>query len=129
MQFLLQRCRAILTPSSALLTLRCLHELAGYVVCVSNFRGCQLSEGVYTGYRGLALGEHHDGYDTVEWLAALPGCSGSVGTFGGSQGGISQNFTSVTHCALALPGSMSTAPISSVPFQLISARGLVGLCM
>ena len=36
-----------------------------YIVCVSNFRGCQLSEGRYTGYRGLALGDHHDGYDTV----------------------------------------------------------------
>ena len=65
----------------------------GYMVAASNYRGCQQSEGVYRGYRGLALGEHHDAYDTVEWLAARPLCTGKVGTFGGSQGGIAQNFT------------------------------------
>ena len=53
----------------------------GYIVAVSNYRGCQLSEGRYTGYRALALGEHHDAYDTVEWLAARPRCTGKVGSY------------------------------------------------
>jgi len=67
----------------------------GYVVALQNFRGCQQSEGTYQGYRALGFGEHRDGYDTCEWLAALPQCDGQVGTMGGSQAGFAQNFLSV----------------------------------
>ena len=34
--------------------------------------------------------EELDGYDTVQWVAALPGSNGSVGKFGGSYLGNSQ---------------------------------------
>jgi predicted acyl esterase len=68
----------------------------GYVVCVQSFRGAQKSEGTFDGYRNLAWGERRDGYDTVEWLAAQPWCTGKVGTFGGSQAGYAQNFLAVT---------------------------------
>ena len=68
----------------------------GYVVAAENFRGAQLSEGVWDGYRSLAWGERQDGYDTVEWLAAQPWSTGKVGTFGSSQGGYAQNFLAVT---------------------------------
>ena len=37
-----------------------------------------------------------DGYDSVEWLAKQPWCTGKVGSFGGSQGGYSQNFLAAT---------------------------------
>jgi putative CocE/NonD family hydrolase len=37
-----------------------------------------------------------DGYDTCEWLAKQPWCTGAVGTFGSSQGGFAQNFLAVT---------------------------------
>lgn len=67
----------------------------GYVVALANFRGCQQSEGRYQGYRALGFGEHRDGYDIVEWLAALPQVDGKVGTMGGSQAGFAQNFLSV----------------------------------
>lgn len=75
-----------------------LAELAshGYVVALQNFRGTQLSEGRYVGYRALGWGEKQDGYDTVEWLAAQSWCNGKIGTFGSSQAGYAQNFLAVT---------------------------------
>jgi predicted acyl esterase len=68
----------------------------GFAVALVNYRGTHLSEGTWVGYRALAWGEKRDGYDTCEWLAAQPWCTGKVGTFGGSQGGFAQNFLAVT---------------------------------
>jgi predicted acyl esterase len=68
----------------------------GYAVAMVNFRGSQLSEGRYVGYRALGWGEQKDGYDTCEWLASQAWCTGKVGTFGSSQGGFVQNFLAVT---------------------------------
>lgn len=68
----------------------------GYVAARVNFRGSQLSEGVWRGYRALAWGEQMDGYDLVEWFARQTWSNGKVGTFGGSQGGFAQNFLAVT---------------------------------
>lgn len=70
--------------------------MKGYVIAAQNFRGAQLSEGVYTGYRALGWGEQRDGYDTVTWLANQPWSNGKIGTFGGSQAGYAQNFLAVT---------------------------------
>ena len=69
---------------------------AGFVVALVNFRGTQLSEGTWVGYRALQWGELQDGYDTCEWLARQDWCSGKVGTIGGSQGGYAQNYLAVT---------------------------------
>lgn len=69
---------------------------AGYVVCSENFRGSQLSEGKWVGYRALGWGELQDGFDTVEWLAKQPWSTGKIGTFGSSQAGYAQNFLAVT---------------------------------
>ncbi len=68
----------------------------GFVVAMVNFRGTQLSEGKYVGYRALQWGELRDGYDTCEWLATQQWSTGKVGTFGGSQGGYAQNYLAVT---------------------------------
>jgi predicted acyl esterase len=68
---------------------------AGFVVAMVNFRGTYLSEGTWVGYRALGWGELQDGYDTCEWLAAQPWCTGKIGTFGSSQGGYAQNFLAV----------------------------------
>ncbi|GAB4140756.1 MAG: hypothetical protein Tsb009_10240 [Planctomycetaceae bacterium] len=68
----------------------------GYVVAAVNFRGTQLSEGRYVGYRALGWGKQKDGYDAVEWLAKQPWSTGKVGSLGGSQGGFAQNFLAVT---------------------------------
>ncbi len=67
----------------------------GYVVCLENFRGSQLSEGKWRGYRALGWGELKDGYDTVEWLAVQQWSTGKIGTFGSSQAGFAQNFLAV----------------------------------
>ena len=69
---------------------------AGYVVALVNFRGTHLSEGEYIAYRGLQWGELKDGYDTCEWLAKQPWCTGKIGSFGSSQGGYAQNYLAVT---------------------------------
>jgi predicted acyl esterase len=68
----------------------------GYVVAAQNFRGAGKSEGEWVGYRALGWGDQKDGYDTVEWLAKQPWCTGKVGTFGSSQAGFAQNFLAVT---------------------------------
>lgn len=66
----------------------------GFAVAMVNFRGSQKSEGTYSGYRNLGWGggEPQDGYDTCEWLAKQPWCTGKIGSFGSSQGGFAQNF-------------------------------------
>jgi predicted acyl esterase len=70
----------------------------GFAVAMVNFRGSQKSEGTYTGYRNLGWAESRprDGYDTCEWLAQQPWCTGKIGTFGSSQGGFAQNFLATT---------------------------------
>lgn len=68
----------------------------GFVAARASFRGAQLSEGKWRGYRSLAWGEQQDGYDLCEWFGTQPWSTGKVGTFGGSQGGFAQNFLAVT---------------------------------
>ncbi|MEZ5419179.1 MAG: CocE/NonD family hydrolase [Vicinamibacterales bacterium] len=57
------------------------HRLAraGFVVVVQDTRGRYMSDGV-----AVPHDEGADGYDTVEWVAQLPGVDGRVGMFGGS---------------------------------------------
>jgi putative CocE/NonD family hydrolase len=68
----------------------------GYVAARVSFRGAQLSEGTWVGYRALQWGGLRDGYDLCEWFARQPWSTGKVGTFGGSQGGYAQNYLAVT---------------------------------
>lgn len=58
----------------------------GYVVAVVDVRGRGSSEGEFTPFEQ----EAHDGYDTIEWLAAQPWSNGKVGMMGGSYGGFNQ---------------------------------------
>ena len=62
----------------------------GYVVAIQDTRGRFASEGEWYPFRDEACGEHRDGYDTVEWLAAQPFSTGQVGAFGGSYAGFNQ---------------------------------------
>ena len=59
---------------------------AGYIVVIQDVRGRFRSEGEFSAFRN----EFHDGYDTVEWAARLPGASGKVGMFGASYFGFTQ---------------------------------------
>lgn len=68
-------------------------ELAshGYVVIIQDVRGRFASEGEFYPFRN----ESADGYDTVEWGAALPGSNGHVGMFGGSYVGATQMLAAI----------------------------------
>lgn len=58
----------------------------GFVVIVQDVRGRFRSEGEFQPFRQ----EANDGYDTVEWAAALPYSTGKVGMFGLSYYGYTQ---------------------------------------
>jgi putative CocE/NonD family hydrolase len=55
---------------------------AGFAVAVQDKRGRYGSEGEYRVLRDDGAGVHRDGYDTVEWVAGQPWCTGEVGAFG-----------------------------------------------
>jgi uncharacterized protein len=57
-----------------------------YIVVVQDVRGQYASEGEFYPFRDEAA----DGYDTVEWAAALPGSSSKVGMYGFSYVGATQ---------------------------------------
>lgn len=63
----------------------------GYLVVVQDTRGRFSSEGEFYPF----IYEGSDGYDSVEWAAALAGSTGEVGTFGQSYGCIVQYQTAV----------------------------------
>jgi predicted acyl esterase len=58
----------------------------GYAYVVQDWRGQFGSEGKYDTLRPEL--NQHDGYDTVEWIAAQSWCNGKVGMVGGSGPGI-----------------------------------------
>ena len=59
----------------------------GYVVVLQDIRGRYKSEGVFSKYYDF---DAPDGFDTIEWIAALPYSSGDVGMFGTSYGAHTQ---------------------------------------
>ena len=75
----------------------------GYVVVVQDTRGRGMSEGEFYPFRD----EAHDGYDTVEWAAALPDTNGKVGMYGFSYVGATQLLGAVQrppHLVCICPG-------------------------
>jgi putative CocE/NonD family hydrolase len=63
----------------------------GYVVIAQDVRGRFTSEGKWYPFKH----ESQDGYDTVEWAAALPYSNGKVGMFGGSYVGATQYLAAI----------------------------------
>jgi putative CocE/NonD family hydrolase len=63
----------------------------GYVVVAQNVRGRYASEGEWYPFKY----ESQDGYDTVEWAAALSYSNGKVGMFGGSYVGATQYLAAI----------------------------------
>ena len=63
----------------------------GYVVIAQDVRGRFTSEGEWYVFKNESL----DGYDTVEWAAALPYSNGKVGMFGGSYVGATQYLAAI----------------------------------
>jgi putative CocE/NonD family hydrolase len=70
----------------------CLKAAArGYVIVAQDVRGRYASEGDWYPFKY----ESQDGYDTVEWAAALPYSNGKVGMFGGSYVGATQYLAAI----------------------------------
>jgi uncharacterized protein len=65
----------------------------GYVVIIQDVRGRYASEGEFYTFKN----EMNDGYDTIEWAAALPYSDGKVGMFGGSYVGATQMLAAIMH--------------------------------
>jgi putative CocE/NonD family hydrolase len=65
----------------------------GFVVIFEDVRGRYASEGEWYTFKN----EPNDGYDTVEWAAALPYSDGKVGMFGGSYVGATQMLAAIAH--------------------------------
>jgi len=65
----------------------------GYVVVLQDTRGRFDSEGEFRPFQNEAA----DGYDTVEWAAALPYSTGKVGMWGGSYVGATQMLAAMAH--------------------------------
>jgi uncharacterized protein len=65
----------------------------GYVVVIEDVRGRYASEGEWYPFKN----EMNDGYDTVEWAAALPYSTGKVGMFSGSYDGATQMLAAIGH--------------------------------
>ncbi len=65
----------------------------GYVAIIQDVRGRFTSEGDWYTFKH----EPDDGYDTVEWAAALPYSNGKVGMWGGSYVGATQMLAAIAH--------------------------------
>jgi uncharacterized protein len=63
----------------------------GYVVVAQDVRGRFQSDGEWYPFKY----ESQDGYDTVEWAAALPYANGKVGMYGGSYVGATQYLAAI----------------------------------
>jgi putative CocE/NonD family hydrolase len=63
----------------------------GYVMITQDVRGRFASEGEWYTFKN----ESNDGYDTVEWAAALPYSNGKVGMWGGSYVGATQFLAAI----------------------------------
>ena len=80
----------------------------GYVVVVQDTRGRHSSDGEFYPF----IHEAHDGYDAVEWAAALPWSEGKVGMVGQSYLALVQYYAAVMrppHLRVAAPVS---APVT-----------------
>jgi putative CocE/NonD family hydrolase len=65
----------------------------GFMVVAQDVRGRYESEGEWYPFKH----ETDDGYDTVEWAAALPHSNGKVGMFSGSYVGATQMLAAIGH--------------------------------
>ena len=65
----------------------------GYAVVIQDVRGRYASDGEWYTFKH----ESDDGYDTVEWAAALPYSNGKVGMWGGSYVGATQMLAAIAH--------------------------------
>lgn len=89
---------------------------AGYAVVIQLLRGIGGSEGRFS---FSAPHERDDGYDTVEWIAAQPWCSGAVGMDGSSYVAITQLMAATAqppHLRCIAPAVPSVDYFREIPY-------------
>jgi hypothetical protein len=97
----------------------------GYIRVIQDVRGRFASEGQWE----ALIHEPKDGYDTIEWLARQPWCTGKVGMIGGSYLGWVQWLAAVEHpphLATIVPNVSPPDPFHNLPYDH-GAVGLMGL--
>ncbi len=78
-----------------------------YLVVVQDIRGQGESDGTFSEFTH----DQNDGYDSVEWAAALPGSNGKVGMYGSSYVGATQWLAAVTappHLVTIVPANTAS---------------------
>jgi uncharacterized protein len=78
-----------------------------YLVAIEDVRGQGTSGGTFSEFTH----EMEDGYDSVEWAAALPGSNGKVGMYGSSYVGATQWLAAATappHLATIVPANTAS---------------------
>ena len=93
----------------------------GYVFIIQDMRGRFDSQGENLPFHGCGWSEHQDGVDTLAWIKKQPWCSGSIGTIGGSAGGITQNLL-----AGAAPEDLKAQWISVAAASMYSDGSYIG---
>lgn len=88
---------------------------AGYAVMCQDTRGRYSSDGTFVLFSEENTGDAEDGYDTIEWLASQPWCSGKVGTFGPSY-----NAWMQWEAASLQPPSLVAMCADTIPLELTS---------
>ena len=91
---------------------------AGYLAVCVDIRGRHTSEGQWLSFLRHQTDEGDDGYDTIEWAARLPGCSGKVGTFGGSYDAWVQ-----WKAAAAQPPALVAMSAQTIPARMTDLEG------
>lgn len=89
----------------------------GFAVAIQDVRGIHGSQGQYYPWKDDGDGTNQDGFDTIEWLAAQPWCTGRVGMFGGSYAGATQLRAAVAappHLAALVVRQAPASPLQSV---------------
>jgi putative CocE/NonD family hydrolase len=78
-----------------------------YLVAIEDVRGQGTSDGTFSEFTH----EMEDGYDSVEWAAALPGSNGKVGMYGSSYVGATQWLAAATappHLVTIVPANTAS---------------------
>jgi putative CocE/NonD family hydrolase len=88
----------------------------GYAAAMQDCRGRFKSEGEWVPF----MNEAEDGYDTIEWLAVQPWCSGKVGMIGGSYVGWVQWWAASQqppHLVTIIPNVAPPDPHYNIPYE------------
>ncbi|MEZ5277840.1 MAG: CocE/NonD family hydrolase [Opitutaceae bacterium] len=86
---------------------------AGYAVLSQDLRGRYASDGEFVVFSEECTLDAEDGYDSVEWIARQPWCTGRVGTFGASY-----NAWAQYQLARLQPPHLVAMSAASIPTEL-----------